>query len=125
MPVRQYQQILERGAALRPVRAAGLPVCGVNHDGDREGGPLAAETARRRELRPLRAEAEPVRLALRRLPAEGEEVPRMRILVSGSTRSVREVAALYPSHVGHLTTPANGNAPKTLAATGLPWAIGG
>lgn len=47
----------------------------------------------------------------------------MRILVSGSTRSVREVAALYPNHVGHLTTPANGNAPKTLAATGLPWAI--
>lgn len=47
----------------------------------------------------------------------------MRILVSGSTRCVRDVATCYPEGVGHLTTPANGNAPKSLASTGLPWAI--
>ncbi len=46
----------------------------------------------------------------------------MRILVSGSTRTVREVAARYPAYLGHLTTPRNGNRQRTLAVTGLPWA---
>ena len=46
----------------------------------------------------------------------------MRILVSGSTRAVRQVAARYPAYLGHLTTPRNGNRPGALAGTGLPWA---
>lgn len=44
----------------------------------------------------------------------------MRILVSGGTATVSRLAGEYPGHLGHLVTPANGNRPDTLAATGLP-----
>lgn len=47
----------------------------------------------------------------------------MRILVSGSTRTVNRLAPHYPSYLGHLLTPANGNSPKSMTATGLPWAL--
>lgn len=46
----------------------------------------------------------------------------MRLLVSGSTATVRGLAGRWPSRLGHLLTPANRNAPSSLLATGLPWA---
>lgn len=46
----------------------------------------------------------------------------MRLLVSGSTATMRRLAPLYPDHLGHLLTPANGNKVSALLSTGLPWA---
>lgn len=47
----------------------------------------------------------------------------MILLVSGSTRTVRGLASAWPRRLGHLLTPANGNRPPAILATGLPWAI--
>lgn len=45
----------------------------------------------------------------------------MRLLVSGSTRSVRDLAGEWPHRLGHLLTPRNRNSIDSLLATGLPW----
>jgi hypothetical protein len=47
----------------------------------------------------------------------------MRILVSGSTRTVRDLADHYPDRLGILLAPANGNTVASVVKTGLPWAI--
>ncbi len=46
----------------------------------------------------------------------------MRALVSGSTATVRSLAADWPGHLGHLVTPKNRNSMASLLATGLSWA---
>jgi hypothetical protein len=46
----------------------------------------------------------------------------MRILVSGSTRTVGRVALEYPERLGILLTPGNRNGIGAVLATGLPWA---
>jgi hypothetical protein len=46
----------------------------------------------------------------------------VRLLVSGSTRTVARCARLWPRHLGHLLVPGNRNRPDSLLATGLPWA---
>jgi hypothetical protein len=43
----------------------------------------------------------------------------MRILVSGASATVRDLAAVYPDHLGVLQTPHNGN---RLCSLPLPWA---
>jgi hypothetical protein len=45
----------------------------------------------------------------------------VRLLVSGSTRTVRDLAGRYPDVLGHLLTPRNRNSVASLLATGLPW----
>lgn len=47
----------------------------------------------------------------------------MRILVSGSIRMVRALAADWPDHLGILLTPANGNSVANVVKTGLSWGI--
>jgi hypothetical protein len=47
----------------------------------------------------------------------------MRILVSGSTRVVRDLAEHFPDRLGILLAPANGNTVASVVKTGLPWAI--
>lgn len=47
----------------------------------------------------------------------------MILLVSGSTKSVREQAPSSNGRLGHLLTPLNGNKVETILETGLPWAI--
>lgn len=47
----------------------------------------------------------------------------MRIMVSGSTRTVREVVKKYPDNLGLMLTPANGNSPTTASKSGLPFCI--
>lgn len=46
----------------------------------------------------------------------------MRLLVSGSTRTVSQLASRWPERLGHLLTPANRNSVDSLLATGLAWA---
>lgn len=46
----------------------------------------------------------------------------MILLVSGSTRSVREQAPTSCGNLGHLLTPLGGNRIETILETGLPWA---
>jgi hypothetical protein len=45
----------------------------------------------------------------------------VRLLVSGSTATVRRLAPCWPGVLGHLLTPANRNAVASLLVTGLPW----
>lgn len=45
----------------------------------------------------------------------------MRILVSGSTRTVYQVASRYPRHLGLLLAPNNYNSVRRMESTGLPW----
>lgn len=47
----------------------------------------------------------------------------MRILVSGSTKTVKRLAADWPDHLGLLLTPGNWNTVASVVATGLPWGI--
>lgn len=47
----------------------------------------------------------------------------MILLVNGSTASVRKHSALHPGQLGHLLSPASGNAIESILATGLPWAV--
>lgn len=47
----------------------------------------------------------------------------MILMVSGSTRSVAHFSRRWPLNLGHLLTPKNGNAVRTVLTTGLPWAI--
>ncbi len=47
----------------------------------------------------------------------------MLMLVSGSTRTVRDLAAAGTGGLGILLTPNNGNSVGSVVATGLPWAI--
>lgn len=47
----------------------------------------------------------------------------MRLLVSGSTRTVRELAGRIPDRLGVLLAPANRNSVASVLATGLPWAV--
>lgn len=47
----------------------------------------------------------------------------MLLLVSGSTRSVRECAGRYPDRLGHLLTPSNRNSVASVVNTGLWWAL--
>lgn len=46
----------------------------------------------------------------------------MLALVSGTTRTVRDLAAKGVPNLGHLLTPKNGNRVDTILETGLPWA---
>jgi hypothetical protein len=46
----------------------------------------------------------------------------MRILVSGSTTTVSEVAQRWPESLGILLAPRNRNSVASVVATGLPWA---
>lgn len=46
----------------------------------------------------------------------------MRLLVSGCTATVRQLAPEFPGHLGHLLTPQTGNGMAATLATGLPWA---
>lgn len=46
----------------------------------------------------------------------------MRLLVSGTTRTVAGLASRWPHLLGHLLTPRNRNSVSSLLATGLPWA---
>ena len=46
----------------------------------------------------------------------------MMILVNGCTKTVLEVASLYPGKVGFLTSPDAGNRISKIEASGLPWA---
>ncbi len=46
----------------------------------------------------------------------------MRLLVSGSTRTVKRLAGQFPDLLGHLLVPRNGNRVASLLQTGLPWA---
>lgn len=45
------------------------------------------------------------------------------LLVSGSTRTVRDLAETRPERLGHLLTPRNRNSVASLVRTGLPWAV--
>ncbi len=47
----------------------------------------------------------------------------MRILVSGSTKTVAALAPRWPGHLGILLTPGNWNTVDSVVATGLPWGI--
>jgi hypothetical protein len=47
----------------------------------------------------------------------------MRLLVSGSTRTVRDLAGRWPDHLGHLITPRSWNSIPSILRTGLPWAV--
>ncbi len=47
----------------------------------------------------------------------------MRILVSGSTKTVAALAPRWPDHLGILLTPGNWNTVESVVATGLPWGI--
>lgn len=47
----------------------------------------------------------------------------MLILVSGSTRTVRQLAERRVANLGLLLTPANRNSVGSLVKTGLPWAL--
>lgn len=47
----------------------------------------------------------------------------MKILVSGSTRTVRNLAAQYQQNLGVLLTPNNRNSVSSVLATGLVWAV--
>jgi hypothetical protein len=47
----------------------------------------------------------------------------MRILVSGSTKTVGQLAPHWPDHLGILLTPGNRNSITAVLRTGLPWAI--
>jgi hypothetical protein len=47
----------------------------------------------------------------------------MRLLVSGSTRTVRRLAVDWPDRLGVLLTPANRNSLAGVLNIGLPWAI--
>ncbi len=47
----------------------------------------------------------------------------VRILVSGSTRTVASLAATWPDHLRHPGTPKNRNSSGSLLATGLSWAV--
>jgi hypothetical protein len=44
----------------------------------------------------------------------------MRLLVSGATTTLEELASAWPNHLGRLLTPATGNNPDRMAS--LPWA---
>jgi hypothetical protein len=46
----------------------------------------------------------------------------MLLLVSGSTRTVRGLAATWPHRLGHLLTPSNRNGMAATLGTGLMWA---
>lgn len=46
----------------------------------------------------------------------------MRLLVSGSTRTVRGLASRWPDRLGHLLTPSNRNSMRSILATNLCWA---
>jgi hypothetical protein len=46
----------------------------------------------------------------------------MKLLVSGSTRTIRGLADNWPDHLGHLMTPNVGNRVETMLKSGLPWA---
>jgi hypothetical protein len=46
----------------------------------------------------------------------------VRLLVSGSTRTVGRLAARWSHRLGHLLVPRNRNSVASLLATGLPWA---
>lgn len=56
-------------------------------------------------------------------PLRGDlvETKKMRLLVSGNTRQVCELAACFPKHLGFLMAPNNGNRGSILES-GLPWA---
>lgn len=47
----------------------------------------------------------------------------MRLLVSGSTRTVRQIADQHRNHLGILLTPKNRNSIKSVLKLGLPWAV--
>lgn len=47
----------------------------------------------------------------------------MRLLVSGSTRTVCGLADRWPDHLGHLITPRGWNSIPSILRTGLPWAV--
>lgn len=47
----------------------------------------------------------------------------MMLLVSGSTRTVQGLANRWPTRLGHLLTPNNGNSVTSLLSTGLAWAV--
>jgi hypothetical protein len=47
----------------------------------------------------------------------------VRILVSGSTRTVGRLAAAWGQHLGLLETPACGHSLRSILAVGLPWGI--
>lgn len=47
----------------------------------------------------------------------------MRILVSGSTRTLASLAPRWPDRLGILLTPGNWNTVGSVLATGLPWGI--
>ncbi len=46
----------------------------------------------------------------------------MKLLVSGSSKTVRRLSNDWPDHLGHLLTPNAGNRVETMLKTGLPWA---
>ncbi len=46
----------------------------------------------------------------------------MRLLVSGTTRTIARLASRWPGRLGHLLTPASGNSVVTAQQHGLPWA---
>jgi hypothetical protein len=46
----------------------------------------------------------------------------MRLLVSGTTRTMRELAPHWPDHLGTLLTPDAGNGVESAISIGLPWA---
>lgn len=47
----------------------------------------------------------------------------MRLLVSGTTKTVGRLASLWPNHLGILLTPQNRNAVQSVLDTGLPWSV--
>ncbi len=47
----------------------------------------------------------------------------MKVLVSGTTRTVAKLAAKWPDHLGVLLAPHNRNSMKAIAELGLPWAM--
>jgi hypothetical protein len=47
----------------------------------------------------------------------------MKLLVSGSTRSVAGLAPSWPDRLGHLLTPSNRNSMAAILKTGLSWAV--
>lgn len=47
----------------------------------------------------------------------------VRILVSGTTRTLSRLSTKYPHHLGFLAVPTARNSLETICAFGLPWAI--
>lgn len=54
--------------------------------------------------------------------AGGDEGVAMRLLVSGTTRTVSSLSRRWVDRLGHLITPSNRNSMASLLSTGLPWA---